>query len=95
MKTNNVKEERLLATHISGNENFEEACLTGDANEIRSIVTFEMNKAHLYTDGSKKLRDDIFRMLQGKAKVSSYIGQNVLAFVWNSRLSGTGLAVAK
>lgn len=95
MKTNNVKEERLLATHISDNENFENACLTGDADMIRSIVVSEMNKAKLHTKGSNKLRDDIFKMLQGKAKVSSYIGQNVLAFVWNSRLSGIGLAVAK
>ena len=94
MKGNNV-EERLLATHISNNKDFEKACLTGDANLIRSIVLSEMEKARLHTKGSNQLRDDIFRMLQGKPKVSSYIGNNILAFVWNSRMSGIGLAVAK
>lgn len=86
-------ENRLLATHISNNADFEAACLTGNAEKIRSIVLTEMEKAELHTKGSNKLRDDIFRMLQGKAKVPAYIGNNVLAFVWNSRLSGTGLAV--
>jgi hypothetical protein len=86
-------EDRLLATHISNNENFESACLLGDAEQIRTIVLAEMEKSGLHTKGANKLRDDIFRMLQGKAKVSSYLGQNVLSFVWNSRLSGTNLAV--
>ena len=86
-------ENRLLATHISNNSEFESACLTGDAEKIRNIVLEEMDKAKLHTKGSNKLRDDIFKMLQGKDKVSTYIGNNVLAFVWNSRLSGTGLAV--
>lgn len=54
-----------------------------------------MEKANLHTKGSNKLRDDIFRMLQDKPVVSTYIGNQVLFFVWNSRLSGTGLAVAK
>lgn len=88
-------EDRLLATHISNNTNFETACLTGDANQIRTIVLSEMEKARLHTKGSVKLRDDIFRMLQNKQKVSTTIGTNILAFVWNSRLSGTGLAVTK
>lgn len=86
-------EDRLLATHISENKEFETACLSGNADKIRAIVLEEMEKSKLHTKGSNKLRDDIFRMLQGKAKVSSYIGNNILAFVWNSRLSGTGQAV--
>jgi hypothetical protein len=86
-------ENNLLATHISDNSDFETACLTGDAIKIRSIVITEMEKANLHTKGSNKLRDDIFSMLQGKDKVSTYIGNNILSFVWNSRLSGTGFAV--
>jgi hypothetical protein len=52
-----------------------------------------MEKNNLYTKGSKKLQADIARMLQGKERVPSYVGQNILMFVWNSRLSGIGLAV--
>lgn len=88
-------EDRLLATHISGNTDFTAACQTGNAELIRTIVNQEMEKANLHTKGSNKLRDDIFRMLQNKPVVSTYIGNQVLFFVWNSRLSGTGLAVAK
>ena len=88
-------EDCLLATHISANHEFESACLSGDADKIRAIVDSEMEKSGLHTKGANKLRDDIFRMLQGKAKVSKYLGNNVLAFVWNSRLSGTGFAVAQ
>ena len=95
MNINTKKEERLLATHLSNNKDFAVACQTGDANLIRTIVEAEMNKANLHTKGSNNLRDDIFRMLQDKIKVSTYIGNNVLAFVWNARLSGTGLAVVK
>ena len=86
-------EDRLLATHISDNVDFEGACMSGNGSQIMSIVDSEMEKNNLYTKGSKKLREDIFRMLQGKDRVSSYIGQRVLMFVWNSRLSGIGLAV--
>ena len=57
------------------------------------IVESEMKKHDLYTKGSKKLQADILRMLQGRPSVSKYVGQNVLMFVWNSRLSGIGLAV--
>lgn len=92
MKTMNI-ENRLLATHIADNQDFESACLSGDAKKIMSIVTSEMEKNNLFTTGSKKLRDDIFKMTRGNEKVSVHIGSNILAFVWNSRLSGTGLAV--
>ena len=87
-------ENHLLATHISNNVEFEAACLSGDGAKILSIVDSEMEKNNLYTKGSNKLKNDILRMLQGKTKVSSYIGNNILMFVWNSRMSGTGFAVA-
>ena len=86
-------EDRLLATHIADNADFESACLTGNGLLIMDIVDHEMEKNNLYTKGSKKLREDILRMLQGRSSVSKYVGQNILFFVWNSRLSGIGLAV--
>ena len=88
-------EDCLLATHISANPEFESACLVGDAEKIRAIVLSEMEKSGLHTKGSNKLRDAIFGFLQGKAKVSKYVGNNVLFFVWNSRMSGTGFAVVR
>ncbi len=90
---NQIVENSLLATHISNNKDFESACLTGNAKQIMAIVNSEMEKNNLHTPGSKKLRDDIYRMTQGKLVIATYIGSNILAFVWNSRLSGTGLAV--
>ena len=87
-------EDRLLATHISDNPNFENACRSGDGLQIMEIIEVEMKKNNLYTKGSKKLRADIIRMLQGQSKVSEYIGNDILRFVWNSRMSGTGFAVA-
>lgn len=86
-------EDRLLATHITDNPDFEGACLSGNAAQIMSIVEAEMEKNHLYTKGAKKLQADILRMLRGKSQVSTYVGQDILMFVWNSRLSGIGLAV--
>ena len=93
MKAQNV-EHRLLATHVSNNKDFETACMSGDATSIMSIIDSEMNNNKLFTKGSRKLRDDVFKMTQGKSKISSYIGNNILSFIWNSRLSGIGLAVA-
>ncbi len=91
--THNQKiEDRLLATHISNNEEFESACLSGNGTLIMSIVEAEMEKNKLFTKGAKKLRADILRLLQGKERVASYVGKNVLAFVWNSRMSGIGFA---
>ena len=86
-------EDQLLATHISNNPDFEGACLSGNGSMIMEIITAEMEKHNLYTKGSKKLQADIIRMLQGKTKVPSYIGRNILMFVWNSRLAGIGMAV--
>ena len=86
-------EDRLLATHISNHKDFESACLSGNASLIRTIIDTEMQKNNLYTKGSEKLKADILRLLQNKDKVSCIVGQNVLAFVWNSRMSGIGLGV--
>lgn len=81
-------EDQLLATHISNNPEFEAACLAGDANKIIEIVNREMEAHNLYTKGSNKLKSDIIRMLNAKKHFAQ-----ILMFVWNSRLSGTGDAV--
>jgi hypothetical protein len=81
-------EDRLLATHIADNPEFEVACSVNDKETIMSIVHHEMEEHDLYTNGAKKLRDDIFRMLNRKKSCTE-----VMFFVWNSRLSGTGFAV--
>jgi hypothetical protein len=86
-------EDRLLATHISDNPDFEGACLSGNGTMIMEIIATEMEKNNLYTKGSKKLQADIIRMLKGQVQVSKYVGQNILFFVYNSRLAGIGLAV--
>ena len=85
-------EDRLLATHVSDNPEFESACLSGNGLMIMNIVEAEMQKNNLFTKGSKKLQADIIRLLQGRSQVSKSVGQNVMMFVWNSRLSGIGLA---
>lgn len=95
MYTKNVTEKiesRLLATHITDNPNFTQACESGDGLMIMEIVEAEMKKNDLYTKGSKKLQADIIRILKGQSRVSASIGQNILFFVYNSRLAGIGLA---
>ena len=96
MYTKNITEkieDRLLATHITNNPNFTQACASGDGLMIMEIVEAEMKMNDLYTNGSKKLKADIIRMLKGQSRVSESVGQNILFFVYNSRLSGIGLAV--
>ena len=88
-------ENCLLATHISNNPEFEAACLAGNCTKIREIVEAEMEKHDLYTKGSKKMRDDIYRKLGSKPTVPAFVGSEVLALVWNSRMSGIGMAVMK
>lgn len=83
-------ENRLLATHISNNKDFTEACNSNNVEKIMSIVDTEMTKNNLHTAGAEKLRTDIFRKLQSKSKDKC---ASILFFVWNSRLSGTDLAV--
>jgi hypothetical protein len=85
--------DRLLATHIANNADFTTACMAGNATKIKTIVDTEMIENHLFTKGSQKLKADILRMLGGKEKVTSCVGQRILMFVWNSKLSGIGLAV--
>jgi hypothetical protein len=86
-------ENQLLATHLSESEEFKTACLVGDSQQIMSIIEAEMSKNNLFTKGSMKLKADIIRMLQGRTKVSYYVGENIVRFVYNSRLSGIGLGV--
>jgi hypothetical protein len=86
-------EDSLLATHISNNPEFEGACLSGNGLMIMNIIEAEMEKNNLYTKGSKKLQADIIKKLKGQLKVSTYVGQEILFFVYNSRLAGIGLAV--
>lgn len=86
-------EDSLLATHIAANPEFEEACMNGDGAKIMSIVNFEMEDNEMFTPGAKKLHDDINRMTKGKDRIPVIVGQNILFFVWNSQLAGTGHAV--
>lgn len=96
MYTKNLEtkiDDRLLAAHIADNAEFAEACLSGNASQIMAIVEAEMEKNKLFTKGSNKLKNDILKKLQGKEKVSYTVGSSILEFVWNSRMSGNGLAV--
>ena len=87
-------ESRLLATHVTDNPNFTQACESGDGLMIMEIVEAEMKKNDLYTKGSKKLQADIIRMLKGQNRVSTSIGQNILFFVYTLVLSGdTSMAI--
>jgi hypothetical protein len=87
--------DNLIATYICNNPGFETACLTGDATQIMAIIDAEMEANNMYTPGAKKLRNDVFRMTRGNAKVPAKIGEHILFFVWNSQLSGTGDSVIK
>lgn len=90
----NIKvEDQLLATHISNNAEFASACASGNSALIMHVVETEMKNNKLFTKGAEKLKNTIIRMLNGQSRVSSYVGQNVLMYVWNSRLAGTGLEV--
>ena len=86
-------EKGLLASHITNNSDFEKACQSGDGARIIAIVQSEMEKNKLFTKGSKKLYEDILAMLQGREKVSESLGNEILSFVWYSRMSGIGYAV--
>lgn len=90
-----AQDEDLLATYVATNPEFETACMTGDATKILSIMDSEMEKQQMFTPGAKKLRDDVFRMTKGHPKVPARIGENILFFVWNSQLSGTGNKVIR
>lgn len=85
--------DSLIATHVCKNPDFEAACLTGDATKIISIFDHEMEANNLYTPGSKKLRNDVFRMTRGQEKIPARVGESILFFVWNSQMSGLDLKV--
>lgn len=86
-------EQSLLATHVTDCPDFEEACMTGDATRIMAIIDETMQLEGMMTPGAKKLRNDVFNMTKGSARVPRKIGENILFFVWNSRMSGIGLGV--
>ena len=87
--------DNLIATYICKNPEFETACKDGNATQIMSIIDAEMEANNMYTPGAKKLRNDVFRMTRGYAKVPAKIGEQILFFVWNSQMSGTGDGVIK
>jgi hypothetical protein len=86
-------DQSLLATHVVQHPDFETACMNGNASQIMMIIDNVMQEKSLVTPGAKKLRNDVFRMTKGDAKIPKKIGENILFFVWNSRMSGTGYAV--
>lgn len=88
-------DDNLLATYVVNNPEFEAACMSGDATKILSIMDSEMQANNMVTKGARKLRDDVFMMTRGNARVPAKIGENILFFVWNSQLSGTGHKVIK
>lgn len=86
-------DNQLLAAHVADNPEFTKACLSGITARVISIVEAEMEKNNLFTEGSKKLHDDILSKFKGKETFPSFLGSSILQFVWNSRLAGNGLAV--
>lgn len=81
-------EDRLIATHVSNNENFEEACMNNNYKLILQIFDEEMEANNLFTKGAKKLRDEIQVMVYKHKS-----GIEIMYRVWNARLAGTGYAV--
>jgi hypothetical protein len=67
--------------------------MTGDATKIMAIIDQAMQDNNMMTKGARKLRDDVFMMTRGNAKVPARIGEHILFFVWNSQLAGTGYRV--
>lgn len=88
-------DDKLLATYVVKNPEFESACMSGDAVKIMSIIDQAMQDNNMMTKGARKLRDDVFVMTRGNARVPAKIGENILFFVWNSQLSGTGNKVIR
>ena len=89
MINHNIKaDDRLLATFICNNPEFETACNSRDGDKLIMIVDAEIEKNKLHTKGAAKLRSDIIRMMMSKKSFTE-----IMFFVWNSRLSGTGFGV--
>lgn len=81
-------EDRLIATHVSNNVDFEEACVNNNYNRILQIFDEEMETNNLSTKGAKKLKDEIQLMIYKHKS-----GTEIMFKVWNARLAGTGNAV--
>ena len=79
---------RLIATHVSNNVDFEEACVNNNYNRILQIFDEEMETNNLSTKGAKKLKDEIQLMIYKHKS-----GTEIMFKVWNARLAGTGNAV--
>lgn len=81
-------ENRLIATHVSNNVDFEEACMTNNYDRIIQIFDEEMEENDLFTKGAIKLKEEVKLMIT-KHKP----GTDILFKVWNARMSGTGFGV--
>ena len=92
--TEGVNLDRILADKLLSNPEFETACLSGDANKIMAIVDEEMEKNNLFTPGAKKVRFEIMRMIQGRTRLSSRVGQEIYAFAWYAKGQSMGIPKA-
>lgn len=81
-------EDRLIATHVSNNVDFEEACMTNNYDRIIQIFDEEMEENNLFTKGAIKLKEEI-KLMIAKNKP----GTDIMFKVWNARMSGTGFGV--
>jgi hypothetical protein len=79
--------DQLLASKLYENKDFEQACFAGDAIKIMQIIDRTMEEYNLYTTGARKLRNKIFYMTRGNAKVSSGTGISIFSYITNSILS--------
>ena len=81
-------EDRLIATHVSENPDFEEACLTNNYKKIIQIFDDEMNANNLFTKGANKLKEEIQLMIFKRRP-----GTDIMFKVWNARMAAIGLGV--
>ena len=91
-KLTEAPDHTLLASKLADTHAFTEACMTNDLAAVKRIVDEVMESNDMYTPGAQKLKADILRMC---ARSGARTGENILSFVWNSRLSGTGDKVIK
>ena len=82
-------EDRLIATHVSDNPDFEEACVNNKYERIIQIFEEEMESNDLFTKGANKLKDEIQLMI-----IKRKPGTDIMFKVWNARLAGIGLSVS-
>lgn len=81
-------ENRLIATHVSNNLDFEEACLNNNYDRIIQIFDEEMEENDLFTKGAIKLKEEVKVMITKRKP-----GTDIMFKVWNARMSGAGLGV--